>query len=86
MHRVLENIELRAELATAKDRIATLESELASKREALNRLLADDLRTSEELAQLQENDLGLPSQAARQLHVRCLCGGRAEPEGDRRLN
>ena len=54
MHRVLENIELRAELATAKDRIATLESELASKREALGRLLADDLRTCEELAQLQE--------------------------------
>ena len=48
MHRVLENIELRAELATAKDHIATLESELASKREAIGRLLADDLRTSEE--------------------------------------
>ena len=45
---------LRAELAKAKDRIATLESELATNRTALTRLLADDLRTCEELAQLQE--------------------------------
>ena len=46
--------QLRAELATAKGRIATIESELASKLVALSRLLADDLRTCEELAELQK--------------------------------
>ena len=50
-----ENIEqLRAKLAKAEERVATLESELVRKRQALNRLLSDDLQTSQELAELQE--------------------------------
>ncbi len=43
-----------AELATAKTRITALESELASKQEALSRLLADNVRTCEQLAELQK--------------------------------
>ena len=46
--------QLRATLAKADDRIAILESELAGKQGALNRLLADDLQTCEELAELQK--------------------------------
>ena len=53
--RAPENIEkLVAGLATAKARITALESKLASKQAALSRLLADDLRTCEELAELQK--------------------------------
>ncbi len=53
--RAPDNIErLRAELATAKDRIAALESELAGGQKALSRLLADDLQTCEELVELQQ--------------------------------
>ncbi len=46
--------QLRAELAAAGDRIARLESRLASTGEALDRVLADDLRACEELAALQK--------------------------------
>ena len=80
MNRVLENIELRAELATAKDRIATLESELANKREVVSRLLADDLRTCEELAQLQEMIWGYH----RGRPGRCTCDVCVEVEQSRR--
>ena len=49
------NIEqLSAALTAAKARIAALESELASKRSALSRLLADDLQTCEEIAELKK--------------------------------
>ncbi len=79
--RAPENIEkLRAELATAKDRIATLESKLASKREAVSRLLADDLRTCEELARLQEMIWGYH----RGLPGRCTCDVCVEVEQSRR--
>ena len=43
-----------AKLADANKRIAALESELDSKREALTQLLAEDLRMSEDLAELQK--------------------------------
>ena len=50
-----ENVEqLAAELTTAKSEITALRSELASKQAALSRLLADDLRTCDELAVLQK--------------------------------
>ncbi len=45
---------LRAELATANERIEALESELTKARKTISRLLADDLRSSEELAELKE--------------------------------
>ena len=45
---------LRAELATANQRIEALESELTKGRKTISRLLADDLRSSEELADLKE--------------------------------
>ena len=45
---------LRATLVKADERVATLESELARVRATLRLLLADDLRTCEELAELQE--------------------------------
>ena len=45
---------LRAELATANESIEALESELTKGRKTISRLLADDVRTCEELAELQE--------------------------------
>ena len=57
--RALSNTEsLVAELKTAKARIAALESKLASNKESLGRLLADDLRTCEELTELQKTIWG----------------------------
>ena len=71
---------LRAELTRATDRIATLESELTSKREALSRLLADDLRTCEELAECQKMIWGYH----RGLPGSCECNTCAEVEQSRR--
>ena len=48
----------RAKLTTDKDRIVQLESELVRSRATLSRLLADDLRTCEELAELQKEIWG----------------------------
>ena len=45
---------LQAELATANGRIEALESELTKGRKTISRLLADDVRTCEELAELHE--------------------------------
>ena len=45
---------LRAELATANKRIEALESELTKARKTISRLLADDVRSSEELAELKQ--------------------------------
>ena len=50
-----ENFEqLAAELITAKAEIAAPQSELASKEKALSRLLRDDLRTCDEITELQK--------------------------------
>ena len=46
--------QFQAELALAESRITTLESELRDNREAIFRLLADDVRNSEEIVQLKE--------------------------------
>ena len=45
---------LQAELTTANERVEALESELTKGRKTISRLLADDVRTCEELAELQE--------------------------------
>ena len=45
---------LQAELAAANERIEALESELTKSRKTISGLLADDVRTSEELVELQE--------------------------------
>ena len=50
-----ENIEqVRATLAKADQRIATLESKLREKQATIKRLLSDDARSNEELANLKE--------------------------------
>ncbi len=49
---------LAAELTIANARITALESKLSSKQAALGRLLADDLRTCEELAELKKTIWG----------------------------
>ncbi len=46
--------QLAAALSAANVRIAELESELEGKQAALSRLLGEDLRTCEELAELQK--------------------------------
>ena len=46
--------QVRDALARANERIAVIESQLANYREALSRLLADDLQTCNELAELQK--------------------------------
>ena len=46
--------QLENELGTATERIATLESELTNGQKTISHLLADDLRNSEENAQLKE--------------------------------
>ncbi len=53
------------ELASAMDRVLTLESELTLKQQAIARLLSDDCQSAEEIAGLQEviwqSHLGLPA-------------------------
>ena len=46
--------QLRAELATANERIEALESELTKGRKTISRFLGDDAETSEELAELKQ--------------------------------
>ena len=46
--------QVRAELAKADERIATLESELGKRQATIKRLLSDDLLSSEEVTELKE--------------------------------
>ena len=46
--------QIRAKLTKADDRIATLQSELKKKQASVSALLVDDVRSSEELAELKE--------------------------------
>ena len=79
--RARENVEkLVAELATAKARITALESKLSSQQAALSRLLADDLRTCEELVELQKMIWGYH----RALPGGCQCNICVEVEQSRR--
>ncbi len=68
--RVPENIEkLRADLTTANQLIQALESELTKAQETTSRLLADDVRSSEEIAELKQ----LIWQSHRGLPGGCKC-------------
>ena len=71
---------LLAKLADANTRIATLESELVGKREALTQLLAEDLRTCEELSALQKIIWGYH----REMPGSCDCAVCAEVEQSER--
>ena len=71
--------QVRAELAKADERIATLESELRKRQATIKRLLSDDLLSSEELTELKE----LVWQFHRSLPGGCTCNVCLEVEQSR---